>query len=47
MRVQYPKCAYCPYRKFNPIKNGVYNLVEVSVLNIKTSARVGYAPPIL
>ena len=31
MRVQYPKCAYGPYRSFNPIKNGVYILVEVSI----------------
>ena len=31
MRVQYPTFAYGPYRKFNPIKNGVYNLVEVSI----------------
>ena len=23
-RVQYPKCAYGPYRLFNPIQNGVY-----------------------
>ena len=30
-RVQYPKCAYGPYRLFNPIKNGVYILVEVSI----------------
>ena len=30
MRVQYPKCAYGPYCKLNPIKNGVYILVEVS-----------------
>ena len=29
-RVQNPKCAYSPYRKFNPIENGVYILVEVS-----------------
>ena len=28
MRVQYPKCAYGPYCKLNPIKNGVYILVE-------------------
>ena len=31
----YPKCAYGPYRKFNPVKNGVYNLVEVSFLICK------------
>ena len=31
MRVQYSKCAYGQYRKFNPIKNGVYILVEVSI----------------
>ena len=30
MRVQYPKCAYGPYCKLNPIPNGVYILVEVS-----------------
>ena len=30
MRVQYPKCAYGPYCLLNPIKNGVYILVEVS-----------------
>ena len=30
MRVQYPKCAYGPYCKLNPIKNGVYISVEVS-----------------
>ena len=34
-RVQYPKCAYGPYLKFNPIKNGVYILVEVSIWIIK------------
>ena len=31
MRVQYPKCAYGPYCKLNPIQNGVYILVEVSI----------------
>ena len=30
-RVHYPKCAYGPYCKFNPNKNGVYILVEVSI----------------
>ena len=30
-RSLYPKCAYGPYRKFNPIKNGVYILVEISI----------------
>ena len=31
IRIQYPKWAYDPYCKFNPIlKNGVYILVEVS-----------------
>ena len=29
-RVQYPKCAYGPYWKLNPIENGVYIWVEVS-----------------
>ena len=31
MRVQYPKCAYGPYRWFNLIQNGVYILVEVFI----------------
>ena len=32
MRVQYAKCAYGPYCKLNPIKNGVYILVEIFFL---------------
>ena len=31
MRVQYPKCAYGPYRLIKSDKNGVYILVKVSV----------------
>ena len=37
--VQYPKCAYGTYTKFNPILNGVYILEEVSFLNYPHSAQ--------
>ena len=33
-RVQYPKCAYDPYRKFNPIKNDVYILAGHDVQDL-------------
>ena len=46
MRVQSPKCAYDPYRKFDPIKNGVYNLVEVSVLNFNYLVSVTAGGPV-
>ena len=38
--------AYDPYRKFDPIKNGVYNLVEVSVLNFNYLVSVTAGGPV-
>ena len=45
-RVQYLKCAYDPYRSFNPIKNGVYILVEVSILNFNYLVSVTAGGPV-
>ena len=46
MRVQYPKCAYGPYRLCNPIKNGVYILVEVFFLNLNYLVSVTAGGPV-
>ena len=42
MRIQYPKCAYSPYREFNPIKNDAYILVEVSIGIFSVTSLLGF-----
>ena len=46
IRVHYPKCAYGPYREFNPNKNGANILAEVSFLNFNYLVSVTAGGPV-
>ena len=46
MRVQKPKCAYGPYRLFNPTINGVNILEVVSILKFNCLMSVTAGGPV-